>query len=344
MRINNNTISKDKNLSKLIQALFMLALSMAIGMTGFVFFEDYGFVDAFYTTVITISTVGFETLSPLSKGGKIFVSVYIIFNLGIFAYVISIFTTYLFEGELRLLFRNFIQGREVKQLKNHTIICGFGRNGFKACEELTKENREFVIIENNEDALQHYHKLQTWQNLIGDATEDEVLKSAGISKASSIITTLPNDANNVFITLTAKELNPNINIIARASDENSEKKLLRAGANHVVMPDALGGLHMAQLITKPHVIQFLELLSGVGRKKMLLDEISFYQLKSKYQKKTLAELDIRKNTGVTVLGLKEKGGGFLMNPNATTIVKEDMILIILGSSNDINAFKNQYSA
>ncbi len=306
--------------------------------------ERYSFVDAFYTTVITISTVGYETVSPLSKGGKIFASIYIIVNLAIFAYVVSVLTTYIFEGELKIIFRNFMQGREVKQLKNHTIICGLGRNGINACEALEVEQKEFVIIEKDDEVLQHYNKYKNAQCLIGDATLDDVLKDAGIEKASSIITTLPNDANNVFISLTSKELNPGITIIARASDVNSEKKLFRAGASHVVMPDALGGMHMAQLITKPHVAEFLDLLNGLNQNNMVLDEISFYQFKPAYQGKTLAELDIRKSTGVTVLGLKEKGDGFLMNPKASTMVKEDVVLIILGSSSDIATFKSHYSA
>ncbi len=333
----------DKNLVKLVRAFFMLVLSLAIGIVGYMIIEGYSFVNAVYMSVITISTVGYGEVEPLSGAGKVFTSTYIIVNLGIFAYVVSIFTTYLLEGELRVIFRNFIQGREVKQLRNHTIVCGYGRNGSKACEQLIKEKREFVLIDSNEELLQHFKNNGKFQSLVGDATVDEVLKDAGIEKASSIITTLPSDAENVFIALTARELNHDIIIIARASDQNSEKKLYRAGATHVVMPDALGGMHMAQLIAKPYVIEFLELLNGVGGENVVLDEFSFDQLQEKHHQKSLAQLDIRKNTGVTVIGLKEKNKGFLFNPHPETTVNHGDVLIILGAQENIDSFKKQYS-
>ena len=333
----------DKNLIKLFRALLLLVLSLAIGVIGYMALEGYSFVDAVYMSVITISTVGYGAVDPLSEGGKLFTSVYIIVNLSIFAYVVSIFTTYLVEGELRVILRNFIQGREVKQLKNHTIVCGYGRNGSKACEELIREKREFVLIESNEELLQHFNNNGNFQSLVGDATTDEILKEAGIERASSIITTLPSDADNVFITLTARELNPQITIIARASDQSSEKKLTRAGATHVVMPDTLGGLHMAQLIAKPYVIEFLELLNGVGGENVVLDEFSFDELRAKYHQKSLADLDIRKNTGVTVIGLKEKNRGFQFNPHPHTIINDGDVLIILGAQENIDLFKKKYS-
>lgn len=334
----------NKNLIKLFRALLLLVFSLAMGIVGYVSFEGYSLVDAFYMSVITISTVGYGAVDPLSEGGKVFTSIYIIVNLGIFAYVVSIFTTYLFEGELRVILRNFIQGREVKQLKNHTIVCGYGRNGSKACAELIKEKREFVLIESNEEMLQHFNNNGNFQSLVGDATTDEILKKAGIERASSIITTLPSDADNVFITLTARELNPSIKIIARASEESSEKKLSRAGATHVVMPDTLGGMHMAQLIAKPYVIEFLELLNGVGGENVVLDEFSFDELKNKYHQKSLAELDVRKNTGVTVIGLKEKKHGFMFNPHPGRMINQGDILIILGSQENIDQFKKRYSS
>lgn len=333
----------NKNLIKLFRALLMLVLSLSIGVFGYMALERYSFVDAVYMSVITISTVGYGAVDPLSEEGKLFTSVYIIVNLSIFAYVVSIFTTYLVEGELKIILRNFIQGREVKQLRNHTIVCGYGRNGSKACEELMKEKREFVLIESNEELLQHFKNNGNFQSLIGDATTDEVLKEAGIERASAIITTLPSDADNVFITLTARELNPSIKIIARASDQSSEKKLTRAGATHVVMPDTLGGLHMAQLIAKPYVIEFLELLNGVGGEQVVLDEFSFEELKASYHQKSLSDLDIRKNTGVTVIGLKEKDKGFLFNPHPRTEINEGDVLIILGAQENIDMFKKQYA-
>ena len=333
----------NKKIEKLTRALILLTVSLLTGVAGFSFFENHTVLDAFYLTVLTISTVGFETLKPMSDGGKLFTSFYIILNIGIFAYVVSIFATYIFEGELKVIFKNFMKGREVSQMKGHTIVCGYDRNGIKVCEELQKENRSFVVIDKNKEAIERHTEEVNFQYLIGDATTDEILKSAGIERATSIITTLPYDANNVFIALTARELNPDIKIIARASDQSSEKKLKLAGATHVIMPDALGGLHMARLITKPCSIEFLELLNGIGDSRMVLDEFAINQLNGEYQNKTIKQLDIRKKTGVSVLGLKQENKEFIFNPNADTVISNDDVLIILGTQNDINSFKTVYS-
>ncbi len=332
-----------QKIEKLTRAFILLTVSLLTGVAGFSFFENHNVLDAFYLTVLTISTVGFETLKPMSDGGKLFTSFYIILNIGIFAYVVSIFATYIFEGELRVIFKNFMKGREVSQMKGHTIVCGYDRNGMKVCEELQKENRNFVVIDKNKEAIERHADKIDFQYLIGDATADEVLRSAGIERAASIITTLPYDANNVFIALTARELNPDIKIIARASDQSSEKKLKLAGATHVIMPDALGGLHMARLITKPCSIEFLELLNGIGDSRMVLDEFAINQLNNEYQNKTIKQLDIRKKTGVSVLGLKQSNKEFVFNPNADTVINNDDILIILGTQSDINSFKTTYS-
>ena len=323
--------------------MFLLILSLAAGIVGFHLIEHYDWIDAFYMSVITISTVGFGEVYPLTQHGKIFASFYIMFNLGIFAYVVSVFTSYLVEGNLRVIFKNLLTNKEVKELKNHTIICGFGRNGASAFQELMRTGKEIVVVETDENLLHSIEHITTIQRLIGDATSDEELKDAGIERASAIITTLPHDADNVFITLSAKEMNPNITVIARASDVNSEKKLHRAGANFVVMPDKLGGLHMAQIIAKPYVIEFLELLSGVGTDDIVLDEITFDQMKDHYHNETLAELDIRRHTGVSVIGLKKKDQGFQFNPNANTRINVGDVLIIMGSKKNITRFMNQYS-
>ncbi len=335
----------NKSHSKFLQATALLSFSLIVGTVGYMLIEDYGFIDALFMAVITISTVGYGEVVPLSDTGKLFTSIYIILNLGLFAYVVSMVTSYLVEGELSNVFKNlFFLGREVKEMKNHTIICGFGRNGSQACEELLKNKTEMVIVENDSDLVKSISNPSEVEILIGDATADDILKEAGIMNAASIITTLPSDADNVFISLTAKELNPKIKIIARASDNNSEKKLHRAGATHVVMPDKLGGIHMAQLIAKPYVIEFLELLSGAADESVVLDEIYFDELKEMYHQKSIAELDIRKNAGVTVVGLKVENEGFKFNPDGSTVIQHGDVLIILGNQQKINDFRNTYSS
>ena len=319
----------------------LLLLSLLIGITGFHIIEGYNITDAFYMSVITISTVGFATVQNLSAGGKIFVSLYIVFNLVVLAYGISVITTYIFEGGLRNILRKFKSDQEIRKMKHHVIVCGYGRNGAKACSELMQNAKNFIVVENNSETFNQILPNKGIHAVLGDATLEETLKQAMVETADYIITTLPRDSDNVFISLTAKELNPSIKIISRASDPHSEKKLERAGVDNVIMPDVLGGLHMAQLITKPYVIEFLELLNGIGEYKLRLEEISYLELKEEFRDKTIAELHIRKVTGVTVVAFKKKEQ-FFFNPGPETKLVEDTIMIIVGEEGQLDRFKYQY--
>ncbi len=309
-----------KKLNKVWYALGLSILGVLTGVIGFVMIEGYSVLNSFYMAIITISTVGFKEVQPLSDGGKIFTSVYIILNLTIFAYVVSVITTYLVEGELRSLFRTFMSERELKKFDKHIIVVGYGRNGYMAVNELEKSKKKFIIIERDDKWIEEISKNKKLPFLRGDATADEILITAGIRRAKSIITTLPQDSDNVFITLTARELNPQIQIISRASRKNSETKLYRAGANHVIMPDAIGGLHMAQLITKPYVIEFLELLGGEGGEEMRLEEFAYEELNKDSRGKSLNDLNIRAKTGASVIGFKHKHKGFIFNPSLEIVL------------------------
>jgi voltage-gated potassium channel len=331
-----------KGIQKLIYAILLMSLSILLGSIGFHLIEGYTWIDSFFMAVITISTVGFATIDPLEPMGKIFASLYIILNLVIFAYVISVLTSYLFEGGLRNIFRKFIIDREVNKMKDHVIVCGYGRNGSMACKELKLSRKDFVVIENDEDIINSLPDDGSIHLVVGDATDDEVLKLAKIDVAEYIIITLPRDSDNVFITLTARELNPDIHVIARASDPNSEKKLIRAGAHNVILPDVLGGLHMSQLITKPYVIEFLDLLNGVSTQELHLEEIEFEDIKSVFHNKTIGDLDVRARSGVSIIGVRRGEMGFAFNPGPDTIINMNSILIVLGNKNQIEKFSDLY--
>ena len=331
-------------LKKFLIALIYFVSSILAGVAGYMIIEGYNPVDALYMTVITISTVGFREVHPLSNAGKIFTAVYIIFNLVFFAYLVSTVAQYIFEGELNVIFRRIMTSREVSRLKNHIILCGFGRNGRRAAMELSNSKKRFVVIEKEEISLEKYPGADKKFNfIIGDATQDEVLKMAGIERANTIITTLPKDSENVFITLTARELNPEIKIISRASDENVEKKLHRAGADYVVMPDALGGYHMANIVTKPFIVEFVELLSGFGESDFVLEEVSYLDMKQDYRDLPLSEMNIRKRSGVTVIGFKNHARGFIFNPEPQTVFTNRDVMIILGKEKSIHEFKKIYT-
>ena len=330
-------------LRKLYIALFLLLFSLGMGITGYRFIAGYSMLDAFYMTVITVSTVGFMEGQPLGSTGRLFTAFFIIFNLGLIAYFVSILTEYVFAGGLRQLIIKYMRDRKMDGFSGHTIVCGYGRNGRKSCEELFKEGVPFVVIDQSPESFE-----PEWEGSPhcvftgGDATHDDVLRAAGIERAQSLITTLPKDADNVFITLTAREFNPRIKIIARASDERSVNKLLRAGADHVVMPDHIGGMQMAYHVTKPEVVEFMEMLNGTGRVRLRMEELEFRQLKPEFQHKSLRELNIRQHTQVTVMGMKDAHHGFSINPNPDTVFNEGDVLVVLGSEEALTKFKAMY--
>jgi voltage-gated potassium channel len=177
--------------------------------------------------------------------------------------------------------------------------------------------------------------------IAGDATLDEVLINAGVERASTIITTLPSDAANVFISMAAKEINPSISVIARASDENSVSKLYRSGAAHVVMPDNLGGLHMARLVTKPYVIEFLDLLNGLDTE-FALEEFNYDEFKKEFQEQKIRDMRVRERSGATIIAYKEKGHNFIFNPPAEVTVSPNDIFILLGNKENLSRFKEEY--
>jgi len=330
-----------RDFDRLFLAVIFVISSFVIGIMGFMLIEGLNLVDSFYMTVITISTVGFREVQPLSQGGKVFTTFYIVLNVGIFLYAVSVISQYIFEGEFRKVFKNVITEREVRKMEDHVIVCGFGRNGIKAAEELKLSKRDFIVIDKSTEKINDYKKLKFIE---GDASSDDTLLKAGIERASAIITTLPSDADNVFITLTAKELNPRIKVIARASEANTDKKLVRAGADHVVMPDMLGGLHMAQLITKPYVIEFLELLNGVGNlgANFILEEFSYEMLSSDFRDKSIKEMDIRNETGTQVIAIRDSRKGFSFSPSPHAVISKDSVLIVLGTPDSVENFKKHY--
>ncbi|MCR5886284.1 NAD-binding protein [Hymenobacter sp. J193] len=334
------------NLSRFVLALSLSGLSLASGVVGFMLIEDYSFLDAVYMTMTTISTVGFGEIYPFSPAGRAFVSVYIFFNLLVIAYLVSVLTTYIFDGELRHLFKMFKTDQEIRGYSGHVIVCGFGRNGSKAYHDLRANGARVVIVEQDESLLKA--ATETSGDVIaavfGDATADDTLRAAGVERARALITTLSKDADNVFVALTARELNPNIKIIARASLKTSEAKLLRAGADSVVMPDEIGGSHMANLVVRPEVVRFWDMISGLGPDKLRLEEMRFAEMRPEFQGCSIHELDIRTRSGATIIGLKQSSGELLVSPNANIRPAPDDMLLLLGTEEQIHKLLGQFRA
>ncbi|WP_019949478.1 potassium channel family protein [Hymenobacter aerophilus] len=325
------------NLGRIVGALALMTGSLATGVLGFRWIENYSLLDALYMTMITVSTVGYEEVAPLSDAGKLFVSVYILFNLLILAYLLSVLSAYIFEGGLRTMFAMLKNDQQIRQYSGHVIVCGFGRNGRKACLELRASGADVVVVEQNDAVLSaasedEYGPLAVVR---GDATLDESLREAGIERARALITALPKDADNVFVTLTARELAPSISIVARASLKSSETKLLRAGANSVVMPDEIGGSHMANLIMRPEVIRFLDMITGLGPHRLRLEEMRAEELRPELRGQSIRQLDIRSRTGATAIGLRHESGGFTISPPSDMAPGPGDVLLFLGTEEQI---------
>lgn len=332
-------LSKIKPYYQFILPLFIMLLLMFIGTLGYIFIEGYGLLDAFYMTVITVATVGYEEVHPLSDAGRIFTSFLIITSFGTFAYAVSSITRFVVDGEFNNLFKLQKLNAAVERLSDHIIICGYGRNGRQAAQVLKKHNKRFVVVEKNPkitDSLNH-----KFQDLVltGDSTQDEILIKAGILKAKALITTLPVDADNMFIVLTARNLNPKLTIISRASDDGSDVKIKIAGADNVIMPDKVGGAHMASLVMKPDVMEFIDYVTAQGGDNNNLEEITFENIPEHLKNKTLKDLEIRNKSGANIIGFKTAMGEYVINPSADTRIIPQAKIFVLGTPDQIKKLK-----
>ncbi|MCB0802280.1 MAG: NAD-binding protein [Flavobacteriales bacterium] len=322
-----------KQFRKLYYALIVFIIICLLGVLGFSFIEGYTISEAIYMTIITVSTVGFQEVRPLTDSGRFFTSILILTSFGTFAYVASVFSNYLSDGELRRHFTRLKKMKKINKLENHIIICGFGRNGKQILHEIESSHMPYIIIEHAHDIVEEL-SMSNKNYIEGDATDDKVLINAGINRAKALVTTLPDDAENVFVVLTAREMNPQLLIISRASKDSSDKKLRMAGANNVVMPDKVGGTHMASLVIKPDVVEFFNHLTGQDNN-ISIEEITYESLPKEFKNKSIADLEIRKRSGANIVGLKTEEGEYILNPAPETIINEGTKLFVLGMVNQI---------
>jgi voltage-gated potassium channel len=319
--------------------LLILLSVWVIGTIGYIIIDDYTLFDAFYMTVITVATVGYGEVAPLSHAGKLFTAFLIITSFGTFAYAVSSITKFVIDGEFNEFFKNRKLNATIDKISDHVIICGYGRNGRQAAQVLKKHHKRFVVIENSATLTSALNHKFSELVITGDSTQDEVLIKAGILRAKAIITTLPVDADNLFIVLSARNLNKNLTIISRASEDNSDTKLKIAGADNVIMPDKVGGAHMASLVMKPDVMEFIDHITAEGGDNISLEEISFERIPDELKNKTLKDLEIRNRSGANIIGYKTAKGEYIINPSADTLVIPDSKLFVLGTPEQITVLK-----
>ncbi len=328
-----------ENFKSMYIAIGLLMLVFIIGTVGYMLIEKFTFSEAFFMTIITISTVGFREVRPLTDVGQFFTAFLIIFSFGIFAYAVTTLTRYIVDG----VFRNYLKDNKVKskieKLSNHVIVVGYGRNGKQTIEELKRHNSKIVVVDNKESIIETIRENADLLYIQGDATEDETLMAARIDKARALITALPNDADNLFVVLTARSMNQSIKIISRASNFNSDKKLRNAGATNVIMPDKIGGQRMAKLVEQPDIVDFLEYVMLREDDEVYIEEIACENLSLNFVERTIGDWSIRTTTGANIIGIKTSDNKYIVNPAPDVKISKNDQLFVLGNPSQISQLK-----
>ncbi len=315
---------------KLIFSLILLCGILAFGTSGYMIIEGMSFLDSIYMCVITLSTVGYREVQPLDSSGMIFTIVLILAGVGTIAYLLGSLAQVMVEGQLRDIFGRHNVERKIHHLKDHYIVCGFGRMGMTVCQEIKLKGKPLIVVEKAEAAVSRMDK-EGYLYIWGDATDEEVLQSAGIEKAKGLVTVLSSDVENVYVTLTAKGLNPGLFILARASEPAAEVKLKRAGASKVISPYYISGRKMAQELLKPTITNFIELVfEQEGRSIDLQMEELVVCAGSYLVDASLKDSKIRQEFNLIVVAIKKKDGTMLYNPTFDVVIEAGDTMVALG--------------
>lgn len=326
--------------SKIVLALSLMVMVLLFGVLGYKLISDFTWIEAIYMTIITVTTVGFSEVRPLDANAKIFTVFLIVTSVFIFGFAISVVSEYILgRNSLAMLKKKKVK-KQIDSLSNHVVVCGFGRNGMQAAEKLMAYKKPFVVIEKDKEIIERHEEEVLFVE--GDANEDEVLLQAGIDRAQYLITAVPDDAANLFIVLSARQLNKDLFIISRASLVTSPKKLEFAGANKVIMPDKIGGDHMASLVVMPDLITFMDKLSIEGEHTTNLEEVEIEDFTNQMDCHSLRDLDLRKKTGCTIIGYIDPNGKYIINPEADMVLQPKSKVIVLGRPEQIRKLNQMF--
>lgn len=336
----DDTISSRGSI-KIMRGVMMLAMVLLIGTIGYMVIEEWQLLDALYMTVITITTVGYGEIRQVSEPGRIF-TIFIIFaGMGILGYTFGMVAQAMVEFQVRSILGRRKLGLKIKSLKDHYIMCGYGRIGRIIAQELKSNKIPVIVIDQNPDSKEALEN-QDIPYIIDDATSEDVLIEAGIERAKGLIAVVESDADNLFITMTARGLNSDLYILARADEEQTQKKLLRGGADRVVLPYLIGGHKMAQTIVKPAVTDFLELTVHNKDIELKLEELLVGK-GSRLNGVTLVDSGIRQETNIIILAIRKKDGEMSFNPSSQTRIESGDTLISLGYSGDLERLSKMLS-
>jgi len=320
----------DKSITKRVFLTALVAFAiLELGTIGYVLIEGWNSFDAFYMTVITLATIGFGEVHPLSTQGRVFTIFLVFVGLGSLTYAFSSIVAFVADGELRTILKRNKMKKTIEQLEDHYIICGLGQTGRSASLEFTNIGIDFVIVEKNLKTIEEVFPDGDALAIEGDATEDRILESAGVKKAKGLLATLQTDADNLFVVLTARDLNKNLRIVTRASSAESVRKMEKAGADGVICPEILGGLRMASLMLRPNVVSFLDVMMKSEDVELRIEEATI-TTGANIAGKMLRDIKLPQRIGMIVIAIK-RGDTYLYNPQSTTLVEDGDTLIVLGA-------------
>jgi voltage-gated potassium channel len=311
--------------------LVALALVLVAGIAGYLSF-GFGLLDAVYQTVITVTTVGFNSPRPLDAGSKVFTIALILVGVGTALYTFSAVLEVLIDGHIRNLVRRRKMDRDIARMSGHVIVCGWGRVGREVARFLASADRDVVVVDRDPERLNEV----PYASVRGDVTDDETLQEAGIDRAATLVAALDTDADNLYVTVAGKSMRPDLQIIARARSESSEPKLVRAGADRVVNPQQLGGDRMASFVIQPHVVDFIDVVMHDGTLEFRLEELTVSN-GSTLAGTTLRSAHLRDRTGALVLAIRRPRGDFVTNPSPEDIIHAGDVLISVGTAQQLVA-------
>jgi voltage-gated potassium channel len=325
-------------LRRLRLSLALLAAVVAGGTLGYVGLEGYSLLDALYMTVITLTTVGYGEVHPLSPAGRGFTIGLIAVGLGVVSSVVGSGLELLFGEQFREVVGRQRMERRLQEIRDHCIVCGFGRMGQEIAREFQARRVPFVVIERDPVRAAELAEAEI-PHVVGDASEDEVLHRAGVERARSLVTVAPTDADNIFITLTGRSLNPRLRIVARSAREEDEHKLRRAGADRVISPYVIGARRIAAAVYRPEVVDFLDIHTLGTERELELDNVPI-TAQAPYAGQKLRDSGIRERTGCTVLALRSRGdGAYENNPGPDRVLQVGDTMIVLGATAQLDALK-----
>lgn len=318
---------------RIIKPVLVVLIVILFGTFYYSVAEGWALVDSFYMSVISLTTVGYETPEPLSIHGKVFTSFYLLFSVVIFLYLASEFARHIINMNIQEYFSKRQMDSRIKNLKNHYIICGFGRTGRAIATHLSNEDVEFVIVDKDREAVLDAKDLN-YLAIDGDCTNDEILRQAKIANAKGLFAALNQDSDNLFLTITAKDFNPDLNIVVRCSQAGNEDKFHKVGVKHVISPYTISGLRMVSSVLRPLVADFLDEMADTKIGLELRMEQFYLPNSTRLHDKSILDSEIRPKSGANILAIK-RGENFMHNPSAETVLKSGDYLVVIGTSDQL---------